>query len=79
MQLVTVESSSIHAIGYDEAERILEVVFNNGGIYQFVDVPPAEFKALMHADSKGRYLNANIRNLYPYWRLYRPRRQRKTK
>ncbi len=79
MQLETVESSTIHAIGYDERTRVLEVIFNNGGIYQFVDVPPAEFKAFLHSDSKGRHFNSNIRNFFPYWRLHRQARQRKQK
>lgn len=77
MQLETVESSTIHAIGYDESSHTMEVIFNNGGIYVFVDVPPAEYKAFLKAESKGRHFNANIRNFYPYWRLHRQPKQRK--
>ena len=55
MQLTTVESSMIHAIGYDKDKRILEVVFNTGRTYQYGDVPPEVYAAFMQAESKGRY------------------------
>jgi len=45
MELVTVESSMIHAIGYDKQKRILEIVFNTGRTYQYLDVPPKEHGA----------------------------------
>jgi hypothetical protein len=55
MQLVTVESSMIHAVGYDKDKRILEIVFNTGRTYQYADVPPEEYEGLLKAESKGRY------------------------
>ncbi len=79
MHLETVPSTSIHAIGYDESTQALEIVFTTGGIYRFVNVPPQEYQALMKAESKGRYFQTNIRNLYPYWRLHRPQRRKKQK
>ena len=39
MQLTTVESSMIHAVGYDGESGELEVVFNSGQVYRYVDVP----------------------------------------
>jgi len=32
-KLTIVESSMIHAVGYDSKTRVLEVVFNSGGTY----------------------------------------------
>ncbi len=75
MQLVTVESSMIHAVGYDAERRILEVVFNTGRTYQYFDVPPEEYEGLLNADSKGRYFLANIRDVYAYSQVRRSRRR----
>lgn len=78
MQLETVSSRAIHAIGYDAARRVLEVIFNSGRIYQFVDVPPEEYEHLRSAESKGEYFNAGIRDTYSYW-SYHAARQRTTR
>ena len=64
MQLTTVESSMIHAVGYDEGARELEVIFNNGGVYRYVDVDKEEYEGLLQAESKGRYMRAYIIGVY---------------
>lgn len=66
MQLTTVESSMIYAVGYDSKARTLEVVFNTGGVYQYYDVPPEEYEELMEAESKGSYMHECIIDVYPY-------------
>jgi hypothetical protein len=71
MKLVTVESSMIHAIGYDKEKRVLEIVFNTGRTYQYLDVPPEAYDNLMKADSKGRYFLSNIKDMYEYRQLGR--------
>ncbi len=75
MQLITVESSMIHAVGYDPEKHILEVVFNTGRTYQYADVPPEVYDSLLKAESKGRYFLAHIRDAYPYWSVGRSRRR----
>lgn len=81
MQLETVSSRALHAIGYDAERRILEVIFNTGRIYQFVNVPSEEYERLRTAESKGEYFNANIRNAYSYWSYHgaRQRTRRRTR
>ena len=74
MQLTTVESSMIHAVGYDKEKRILEIVFNTGRTYQYADVPTEVYKGLLDAESKGRYFLANIRDVYAYAQAGRSRR-----
>jgi hypothetical protein len=69
MTLTTVDSSMVHAAGYDEDERELEVVFQNGGIYRYENVDKEEFEGLMAADSKGRYMRAHIIDVYPYYKI----------
>ena len=67
MKLETVESDVIHAIGYADEVQVLEVIFNNGQIYQYRNVPRAAFEQLMAAESKGKYFQENIRDEFEYW------------
>lgn len=76
MQLTTVESSMIHAVGYDEASSELEVVFNSGQVYRYVDVPRAEYEGLLASESKGRYMRARIIGLYADYKVTGRRRRR---
>jgi len=75
MKLVTVDSSMIHAVGYDAETQTLEVVFNTGRTYLYRNVPPEEFDGLMAAESKGRYMRANIIDMYPYSQVSARRRR----
>jgi hypothetical protein len=69
MTLETVDSSMIHAVGYDEDERELEVIFNNGGVYRYENVDQEEYEGLMAANSRGRYMRAHIIDMYPYYKV----------
>jgi hypothetical protein len=71
MNLRTVKSSMIHAVGYDAETRTLEVIFNSGGIYFYDDVPPEVYEKLMAAESKGQYMRYAIIDVYPYSELSR--------
>ena len=64
--LTVVESSMIHAVGYDEQTRKLEIVFNTGRIYCYEDVPREVYEGLMAAESKGSYMRSSIIDVYPY-------------
>ena len=76
MKLVEVESSMIQAVGYDPDRKELEVVFNSGNVYCYTQVPREEYEGLLKADSKGRYMRANIIDVYPYYPARRRRRKR---
>jgi hypothetical protein len=75
VKLTTVESSMIHAVGYDSKKRVLEVVFNSGQTYCYEGVPPKVYKELMAAESKGRYMRDEIIDMYPYSHISRGRRR----
>jgi len=64
MERINVASSNINSIGYDEATNTLEVEFNSGSIYRYSGVPEHEYKGLLSASSKGRYVNAHIKDRY---------------
>lgn len=69
MDRTPVSSSNISAIGYDSDSEILEVEFTNGSVYSYSGVPLGEYDGFMNADSKGKYLHANIKGRYPYVKL----------
>ena len=59
-----VDSSNIEAIGYDEDARELWVRFTSGSTYVYSDVPPATYDDIRRADSKGSYLNREVKPNY---------------
>jgi len=61
---VSIVSTNIRSVGYDPESSMLEVEFNSGSIYQYLDVPESDYEGLMNAASKGRYLNRNIKGRY---------------
>ena len=69
MERTPVTSTDIRAIGYDQDSQTLEVEFNTGSVYQYTGVPISEYDSLMNADSKGKYFNSNVKNIYSYMKL----------
>ena len=69
MKLKVVESSMIHAVGYNSKTRELEVVFNSGRTYVYEDAPPKIHKGLMAAESKGQFMRAEIIECYPCYEI----------
>jgi len=69
MDRISVSSSNINSIGYNEESSILEVEFKGGEIYEYFDVPPQVYQELMGAGSHGAYHNSHIRNRFRYQRL----------
>ncbi len=69
MNREAVESSNLVSVGYDGDMATLEIEFKGNSIYQYFDVPEMVHRGLMHADSKGGYFHANIRDSYRYVKL----------
>ena len=69
MERYAVASSNVSAIGYDSQTQTLEVEFLGGSVYQYYNVPHEMHSRFMQAPSKGRFLNAYIKNSYPYSRV----------
>lgn len=57
-------SNVIKSIDYDGATQTLRVVFNNGSIYKYHDVPDSVYQELKTAPSVGQYFNTHIREKY---------------
>ena len=61
VEMISVSSSHVQAIGYDETNQVLYVRFNNNSLYSYSGVPVAEFYGLQNAPSAGIYLDVNIK------------------
>jgi hypothetical protein len=59
-------SSVIRRFSYDSEDHVLRVVFVSGRVYDYFDVPKAIYRAFQEAESKGGFLNAEIRPRYRY-------------
>jgi hypothetical protein len=66
MQVVTVESTALATVGYDEARELLQVGFGCRTIYHYFGVPAAVHQELLAAPSKGCYFNRAIRGRFPF-------------
>jgi hypothetical protein len=67
MQMQTVSSSDLAAVGYENGS--LCVRFNSGGLYVYSGVPESIYSGLMNASSHGKYFHAYIKNSYSYQRI----------
>ena len=61
-----VNSSNIHSIGYDSG--VLHIRFANNTTYTYHDVPQHIYDGLRQAESKMKYLNANIKGKFEHRR-----------
>ena len=59
MKMVSVESSHIKAIGYDEETKTMRVEYNQAS-YEYSNVPKTIYEQIMSADSKGRALREAV-------------------
>jgi len=64
----TPESSNVAGFGYEETTQVLTVEFNSGSRYDYYDIPSHIFEGMKTADSKGKYLNVEIKGHYRYAR-----------
>ena len=67
--ILTPQSSNIAGFLYHEASQTFTVEFKQGSKYNYYDVPQHIYDGMTIADSKGKYLNANIKGHYRYARL----------
>ena len=64
MKSFRVNSHMVEAVGYDDQDRILQVVFKGGKIYNYEDVSIEVFEALMDSESIGNFILEYIMNDY---------------
>ncbi|MGE5222538.1 MAG: KTSC domain-containing protein [Omnitrophica WOR_2 bacterium] len=66
VDLLPVTSDMVASLGYDTERSVLYVLFNTGKAYEYHNVPPEEYQALLSAESKGTYMRTHIINHYDY-------------
>jgi len=66
---ISVASDMMNSVRYDSASGILEVEFSSGSVYEYLDVPPDHYAALLVATSKGRFFNARTRGAFLFRRV----------
>ncbi len=67
---VSVSSSNLSEVRYDEVTSTLGVRFLNGSEYEYYDVFSDDYYNLIGAPSAGQYFNAHIKSIYRYSRIY---------
>lgn len=63
------QSSNILKVGYDEAAKMLVVMFHSGATYQYDNVPKEIYETFKENRFSGRCLSATIKGRYGYSRL----------
>jgi len=66
MQRQPVQSSLLKSVGYSTEDKVLEVEFMRGGVYQYKQVASQTHAELMSAPSLGSHFARNIRGQYDY-------------
>ena len=65
LRRVPLDSSLLASALYDGRHHLLDLELRNGKVYRYFQVPARCYAALLKAESKGRYFNAEIRNCFP--------------
>jgi len=71
MKRTAVDSSMMASVGYDRARKTLEIEFQTGDVYEYLDVPCDVFRAMLDATSKGRFFHAEIDGVYDFTQVAR--------
>lgn len=69
MRRQAVVSSVIKSLGYDPGQRVLDIEFQETGLYRYFNVPAFIYQDLLAAPSKGHFFDVHIRDVYPYEKL----------
>ncbi len=64
---IPVKSTAIKAVAYEPGTLLVR--FNDGDEYLYERVSRAEFRALLTARSRGRYLNLHIKPTHKYRKI----------
>lgn len=65
----TMDSEAIKKVKYDKKNEMLFVTFSGGKTYTYGEVSNKEWKGLLNADSKGRFINKAIKPNHTCWKL----------
>jgi hypothetical protein len=66
MNWISVSSSQINKISYDEEKQELRVEFKRGGVYSYSSVTEEVYNEFVASTSPGSYFAENIKFSYEY-------------
>jgi hypothetical protein len=66
IQFTEVKSSNIISIGHDGTNLYVNY---KSGTYKYENVDKSVYESLLSSDSKGRFMNENIKGKYNYSRI----------
>ena len=69
MERKRVNASNIRSAGYDPRNRVLEIEFSSGAIYQYSGVSEEIHRRLMNSPSPGSYFRDQIEESFTARRL----------
>lgn len=69
MEWITLSSTNLSRVRYEETTQTLEIEFQDGRIYQYFDVPIQIYEGLLSAESHGIYFHAIVKGQYRYVRI----------
>lgn len=65
-ELRELDSSIIESILYVERNQELFIEYKGGAIYQYMDVPIDTYNGIKFSESKGKYINTNVKGEFEY-------------
>jgi hypothetical protein len=68
---IPVQSSAVNRGRYKSRQRRLDLLFAEGALYEYQNVPRSKFQALLEAKSKGKFINKEIKPHHPFERKVR--------
>ena len=68
MKVQEVVSSNISKVGYLPTKGLI-VEYKSGNTYAYKDVPYEIYTKMLESESKGRFMNENIKGKYKYSKL----------
>ncbi|NJO99007.1 MAG: KTSC domain-containing protein [Pleurocapsa sp. CRU_1_2] len=66
---ISVDSSCINAIAFDESTNFLKIRFHNGSVYQYSDFDRLKFSDFRNSSSLGRFFHDEIKDFYSFSQL----------
>lgn len=64
LNMVSVKSSNVQAVGYDGARNELHVQYKSGGHYVYVGVRADLYQRALGAESVGSFLHKHVKGKY---------------
>ena len=63
------KTSTIDKVGYYDEDETLTVMFNDGGIYEYYDVPKIVYHQLLFSETPGKILAKEVKGRYEHERI----------